>query len=1824
MGTTEDRLHLQLAKWREELINLGRINRLLYFRHTKSASLEIVQPGPAVILERLQGSGATAVWDFFLPDPPDEDVDVTIPPPSPGPNELVVGDKDTPAVRSALRLLERKTNQEWIDRGLWTLYLGLLMLEWVDPDDDRTVHSPLLLLPVTFSRASLQEPFRLRATEDDPAINPALAAKLRNDFGIELPGIEEFGELSTVEIADRVAEAIKVQKGWSIHDRAVLTNFTFHKEAMYRDLLDNAEAVAAHPMVQMLALGPDSPTAGDFAFEHLPEERLEEQVAPEELVSVLDADASQRRCILAARDGGSFVMDGPPGTGKSQTIVNTITELIKTGRSVLFVSEKAAALEVVYERLRAAKLDEFVLQLHSHNATRKAVAAELGRSLNTRPTARSSMPDTSVARLLDARRQLTSYAQALNEIRQPFGRSLHEVLGRIAQLHDQPQAPAPAGINAGFTPERLARVLTSAATLGRNWGPVTRGDDFLWRDLADEGSVLSIQRCIDEAREHLDDLAGLLGAVEADFRLGWDGSPQDAARMRDLLQLVASRPDVPTSWLAGPVDAIERRIEELSRASEDYHRLAEDLRRAVGTGWTQLDTTLRDDIVAARTGMTRMIPPLPLPGTTTAGDISRLIEAIRPCGRSLRQLADDARTVGDAFGLPTGPVTLQRAANLAQLGTLADSPVRPEAAWLNPGAVPAAEDAAAALRQAVGDYHVRHAALNGRFTDTVLELNLEAIVSRAAGYKGLGKLKGSYRSDKKALAACAADGNGKEALAMAAEALAWQQSAKTFEQTEQDKAHLLGQFYVGLDTDFEKITAGLTVAQRAISLASPYLDVAATARQLGRDTAPDGAITRAAHRMNETATSVVEIFSTVGGATFVDRVASTDLVRLADWADEVVRHLETIHRSLRTVERLTGFAGAVDDTCTALEKTDKARMISRSLEQSIEEHRLVLGPAFRGVETDWAALRGALQWAHAARQLCGEYLSEELAQTIVTTGWKPDALEERLALWEKSERALLSHFSPSRAAELAADLEVSFDEGGALLVDLDATRGDIEEWFAYADATRRLCSEGLEEAVSFCVRRKLPGDSLADVVERTVLEAWAEAVIATDRERLAPIRAKERDALRLDFQALDAQIVANAAAQVINTCAARRPTSIAGAAGVIARQAQLQKKHKPIRKLLEEAGSVVLDLKPCFMMSPLSVSQYLPPGFTFDVVIFDEASQVRPSDAINCVYRGRQLIVAGDQKQLPPSAFFARGAAADDDGVGNDDDEVEDFESVLDLCKAAGGLPSLPLNWHYRSQHESLITYSNYSFYEGRLSTFPGATEHAPDLGIELFKVDGVYRRGTGRDNPVEAAKVIDRVLFHRHHHPDQSLGVVAFSQAQEDAIVQELERRADQHPELGGLIGEDRLRGFFVKNLEDVQGDERDIIIFSIGYGPDEFGKFTLQMGPLNRQGGWRRLNVAITRARRRVEIVTSVLPAHFIGELKNDGLRHLRRYLDFALRGTQALALDLSDSDGDTESPFEEEVLRTIRGWGFDAVPQVGCAAYRIDIGIRHPDQPGLFLLAVECDGAMYHSSKVARDRDRLRQAVLEGLGWRFHRIWGISWYRDRAGEQERLRAAIDAALSGEADPAPSRALSEPRAVEVATESIDFSAPPGWVTPYRSATLPPANSSYEMHAPEARARLRQLVRLAIEQEAPVHEERVLRAAREAWGVGRAGARIREAFASVIGELSRLGVVQRDRAGFIRLTGAEPISVRVPTEQQDGIRPISQLPPEELQAALIGMTSDANSIGRDDLTVRVARLFGWGRVGVDISNGIDAAIARAVQEGALTEDQDFLKVAPS
>ena len=1792
-----DRLSRQLDEWRENLVALDGRQRLLYFKHTASSSFEVVAPSPAAVAERLHRAGVT----FFTRASADDAAPVGSPA-----NSLEVGDKTDTELQRGLRRLDQVSQQTFVDKGLWTLYLGLGMLQWVDPAEGKTVVSPLVLLPVELSRAGQEQPYELRRNQIEPVFNPALRLKL-DSFALQPPDLDT-DDVDVAAVMRSLETTVSGRDGWRVLDRAVLTTFSFHKEAMYQDLLNNHAAVLEHPIVQLLALGPDSPTADTLSFDLVDEQTLDETYPPEQLMSILDADATQRRCILAAKAGQSFVMDGPPGTGKSQTIANMIAELMADGQTVLFVSQKAAALDVVRNRLAKAHLDHFLLELHSHTATRKHVIDTLYTALSTQARVARGFTDTDS--LAATRQQLTQYAIAINETRKPLGRSLFQVLGRLAQLHAPVEVSLPRSPQwADLSSATWGEVVDHAKRLAACWRPVVEGEDFLWRGLAttdhDNADIRRIATATARAADAARALTQRLGAVDDDLGLRLSMSEPDARRRLALAELAEHHPGSPVSWLtASQLDDVRSLATARETEMASLFAVRAALQDQAGARWQELDAERLSAWLSLPSSLWRPAPSYPL---SKGGRLVAFLTAAPP---RLFAMAEDAAKIAALLGMPDSQITVARAATYAQLAGLGAATTRPEAAWLNPTVQNAVRESLRVLGPVVDLVRQHEQTMRDAFTDGVLALDLSALHVRFRDtHRGLRRFSGQARADKKLLKSVIKTGKlDKHVLARLEDAVAWQAAHQDLSRQEDRFAAPLGASYQRCDTDFARVASAVEVAHKAVRLAGADLDSARLATQLAAGSIPDASLTLLAQRLSTALTQwdndVSDMLDNDAGV----QHAALDVRSMAAWCE---RHATELTGPLKDLDHVTtvldrdvtlGQAQALLTSAREIQASEATLVATRTA----DEH--LLGSLYRGEATNWSALTEALSWAQRVRTTLSGPLTPSVAANLSSLTLTSEHVGARIGEWERARDSVAAFFQPTRAHQLSAELGTDLDGAAGLLTEMAATSThDIDEWGLLEQERQWLSACGLGPVIDAAHTARIDATCVPDTVEHALLQAWADETVRID-DRLQRYRAAQRDGLVQDFQTLDRALVSDSHARVAERCAARRPKSLRShSAQVITREAQKKTRHKPIRELLSQTAELVQELKPCFMMSPLSVSQYLPGEMRFDVVIFDEASQVLPSDAVNCVYRGKQLVVAGDQKQLPPTAFFA---SADDDPDSQDTD-LDSFESVLDLAKGAGGLTSLPLRWHYRSQHEALITYSNYRFYQGQLYTFPGAVFDAPDLGLELIEVKGQYRRGGSRDNPIEAAKVAERVAHHLHDNPTLSIGVVTFSGAQEDAVRDALAHLAQVDTQLfERLADRDRLDGFFVKNLEDVQGDERDIIVFSIGYGPDEFNKLTMNFGPLNRDGGWRRLNVAITRARRRVEVVSS-FRANRMTETPSEGVRHLRGYLDFAERGLPALAQSTEGSLGDAESPFEEDVLQVIQSWGYDVVPQVGAAGYRIDMAVRHPDRPGQYVLAVECDGAAYHSAKTARDRDRLREAVLVGLGWTVHRIWGISWWRDRDTQLNRLRAAIQDAITANDDPSPTPPRPDLEPI-VEFDTVDFDAVPDWCVPYYAATDISPVIVTDPKTPEALPALRRYFEKVLTIEAPIHDSLLMQRFAKTWNVRRLGPLIRE---NVDIALSRAQInganVTKDNTGFYRKPSASLRAVRIPTDKENA-RTVAQVPPEELELAVQYLIKDAVLTDRAQAIQGVARLFGWRRTGPDIQNAIDAALSRLIDSGAV------------
>ncbi|MEV5766021.1 DUF3320 domain-containing protein [Micromonospora sp. NPDC052213] len=1818
----QDRLlQATIRQWRDSLINLSGTNRLLNFRLSKSGAFRVLDPAATDVLAGLNAGR----YFRFRPAEEGNDESQTVPteprPALPAADlgrpgrafrvDVLRTDKPVSDMSSALRNLMRRSNQEFLDRGLWILYLAFGSLTWTDGDKARYT-SPLLLVPVRLVPTGPRQLPMLQRADEDPVVNPALTLRL-NQLMVTLPSVDDLEDVTYADFLAEVRAAVAAHAGWRVNDEVTLSYFSFAKEAMYRDLLDNEASVAGHPVIQGLATGGRGSGGGGFLFDELTEGRIDQDMPAEQIPLVLDADSSQRASVAAALAGRSFVMDGPPGTGKSQTIANMIGALLHAGKRVLFVSEKAAALEVVRNRLHDVGLSAYLLELHSHKATRKEVASALGQALETVPVAPSGMNDIDLDNARRRREELNAYAEAMNVPRAPLNYSLHDVLGMIANLHHVPAAPMSGIAPVDLTVEMFGTVRATAAALARAWRPASQGRSFAWRGVTHRGSL---DARLYAAASALDALAGVT-AAHAPLAAAFDVSRLcQAPDLTRIVALCAVRPaGVPQQWLtAAQLDSAKESADRLATELRELADRQEAANRAAGVPWSELPTADSTPDLETSSLESLTVAPLHL-ASLTSQQATVLAETFERDAETLRTAARSLGGLAVMLGLPPVVSFDDAEATLAVAG-LGRSDSRPERAWLSAEGHAAAIQAARALQKAIAALLEAHKAAAGHYTDAALVADVEGLAHRFMHeHRGLKKLSGAYRADKRALAAFTCAGvewqTARDQLTLA---IAWKQAAAAFNEAETQYASALGTYYDGRSTDFDLIARALATADSAIRQAR-IADLAKLADHIARDAIANTSVLSVA---DETRARLQDWRSRLAPEPLP--AARPELVLLpmmqaAEWLHTHLAPLRSASALAGSVSKATNRQLTLAESRHLLELRASVDAAYTVLAAHNQGYSSILGSLYAGERTDLTAVYTALDWTaqmRAYRKGIDTPLTAgqaEALESVVPTPQLGD-IERR---WAGARADLLAAFEPGRHAELGSELD-DYAEADDLIAALREDSAGQDEWFAYQSARAELVAVGLETAIDFCITEGLSAEQVPLVLERALLQEWADHHLHQDAA-LRVVRAEDRDSLVAEYRSLDRALIAGATSRIIAACNARRPRNNLGESGVIRREAGKKKKHMPVRLLLERTRHVTQAIKPCFMMSPLAVSQYLPSDMRFDVVIFDEASQVAPADAVNCIYRGAALITAGDQKQLPPTSFFTAGVADDSDEWDEEAEDGVDFESVLDLMKGSAEFRALTLRWHYRSRHEALIAFSNSSFYKGRLITFPGAEDVGPDVGVELFHVAGTYRRGSSRDNPTEAVKVAERVIHHFVTRPHLTLGVVSFSEAQAAAIEHAVDQARQDRPELDKFFTDDRLDGFFVKNLESVQGDERDVMIFSIGYGPDEAGKTTMNFGPLNRAGGWRRLNVAITRARFRNEVVTSVRASDIVAAAGSEGLRHLRRYLDYAERGIAALALDTS-TGGDAESPFEESVINVIRSWGYEVTPQVGAAGYRIDMGVRHPDRPGVYVLGVECDGFQYHSSKVARDRDRLRDQVLRGLGWRLHRIWGTAWYRNRLGEEERLRAAIEKAVA-----APVRGLlsSLEEAIErpaVTIEAATLDVQPTWVTPYRTAMvdrLPYWADPGERGSAHA---MRVGVAEVAAVEGPVHITVMHQRLRECWGIGRIGSRIRDNIDAAI----RQAGLDRD-GDFVRVPGTVVSEVRSPIDVCS--RSVEQVHDDELTLALTNLVRDTGGVSRDELSTHVAKLYGWNRRGPDISRRLEQLIERMVADGVLITNGHSLSADP-
>jgi len=1909
----------RLEDWRRRLIDLSYRNRLINYKHRAASTLEVETPGIDALLERM---GSTSPWSFYFPPDPDEEstedeseaalrVDEAVVKAAqrakkPRPDEIVVKERHPLRINRVLEGLARKSNSEFQDKALRVLYIAAGFLDWVDPARGEQLTSPLVLVPVRLERQSARQPHKLFFVDDEETvINPSLVEKLRHDAGLELP--EDFVWEDKPVLTELAEIQAAVQKhGWTVRHDAVIGLFSFQKYVMYRDLLDNQAAAAAHPLVRALAkkeLDPEELPEVELS----PPESLDEVQPAASTFSILDADASQRVCVEAAKSGQSYVMHGPPGTGKSQTIANVIAEAIGQGKKVLFVSEKAAALDVVYNRLRANGLAEFCLMLHGEHASRREVVNSLFSALTGQLVPRRGLTDDEFELHDRLRRYLNAQVDTLHAPEPLLGdRSIRDVHATLASLFTAPSvpgAPPASAMKSERIREEYQQLDDLFARIAERWHVSPR--EYVWRSFDaerfssdDRARVLEMlqdgRRCGLQARQ-------LGEIVAAKLDVPQPASVPDARGLIALGEHLQQAPRLHAAWLdPGWPDSARKAI---AVAQETYREWEEKRQRFLSTfaarELTDFRPGLGNALEAALQGLEEAA------GRTSAWDdellarVQSLSTALRDLPRQVEAVSRRVREVADLLGQPDTDPDFDRVAELVSLARLSfEAELRPEQTWLVQAGLDRATRTLAETRERFTTYqeHANRACLEWAeealalpVDEVVREIDLADRQEQELGetwlpdivalddapelverfeteyQSSLAKLKGSYRRDAKKLKSLRPDGklppDPAEALRPVVElqrrrfkirhrvasvglndivpndlrgALAelkeLQQKGAAVDATFDATRAAFGSYFDGRDTDLNKVEQAVAVARASIPLRHPDSDMPALTSRLCVGATPDIKVAQGADQLESAAATLAGTLDEL--RPFVGKSEEV----LTGTLEQIRRSVSSLESPMANVELLAEeiSRGALTRPRTLQEAREIAANVQRLHETRSEIDRQergwaqTIGPTFRAENTAWAEVELVADWVEELYRQLDDALTPAIGEQLLDRErtW-PDIisfgrlLDEYVELCEQ-----VAHlFSAPRRQEVLELGSSDFEEFDMLCLDLVSQIDSLYDWTDFAHFHRLLTEAGWEEFVAKLAEAEIGPEDVGRAYRLAYWNRRLEALFNEDPDLEADFRGGAYGRFVEQFRQLDRQLIRSGADRLIGerNRTRRRHVAVDGSeVSVLRHEAGKIKRHKPVRRLLAEIPSLLSELKPCLMMSPLSVSHFLTPKHLFDLVIFDEASQVPPQDAINCIYRGKQLIVAGDAKQLPPTSFFQ--VAETDEPAAEDLETEEDMESVLDACQAL--LPNHPLTWHYRSRHEDLIGFSNREIYEGRLVTFPTPDHLSDELGVSFVYVpDGVYDRGRTQTNRREAQIVAQRVVHYLTDGMKRSVGVIAFNTAQANAIAEELDLLRLEDPSLEQYFSGDRLDGPFVKHLESVQGDERDVIIFSVGYGRDEDGKFTMNFGPLNKAGGHRRLNVAVTRARQKVEVVSSVRGADFtLTERSSRGARLLREYLEYAERSAStARAEELGDDDHHAISELEREIARAIEELGYRAVHQVGTGFLRVDIGVLDPREPERFVLGVESDGRGYADTPTARDRERLRGEVLKGLGWRIHRVSSLDWVRDRATEVKRLGEALEGADRVAADdPATNEHLSHLDDAHVHDHErereevplFDLRDPASldhlpWVEPYTRQEVGFEYSNLGFHEPQNRRKQIEVAKQVLRTEAPAHVEYLVRRIAEAWDVHRVGTRVDAAARQAISQAAREANFTR-KGQFYWGADQELTHVRCPAPGDPRTRrEIDTIPGAEIELAFRRLLEAAGDANDDVLIGAVARILGFERVGERIRSPLKRRL-RNVRKG--------------
>jgi very-short-patch-repair endonuclease len=1508
------------------------------------------------------------------------------------------------------------------DAGVNALYATFGSIEWYESSDsDLPVYAPVLFVPVEIHRVLERGIYRylLKSRDDDIETNQAFAELIKATHGLELPSWNS--EVKVSQYFEQLEQLLQSQRRWRLRRWVTVGLFTFAKIAMYRDLDTRrwAGGLESHAILNDLLAGAESISEATLAPDY---EIDSPSIANKHHILVTDADSSQHSALIDALEGKNLVVQGPPGTGKSQTITNIIAAAMNEGKKILFVAEKMAALKVVKDRLDSFGLGQFCLEVHSNKTRKTVVLKSFEDRLNQSASPLESKQLQQAIESYDQTRgELIHYANKMKEQVGETGLTVHEVLrGNCVRTKLGEELPLglrrarilePMTVTEGHRSEMkdLAKDLQSRAASINAWGPLTKHP---WRGIDNEDLDFFQS---EELQAELASWSQMLGVLqnkiaELNKATGW-GIEDRAKSAETFVTAVRALPEMP----AGAVESIVRDAATDSGCTllrsliRDFEALTVISGRlsAVFADRQSLNVVKVGDVQSSLS----MARDLKLQ-TLTVGAIEDLRQEqeqrVIRLRRGLATVAQFARV----FGL--GSLTVSDVGSLvAAVGLLADIPEQSlrlrEPSVVSEGSGKVLErgfkqtESLRSTRDAVmEDFRLISLPSLPEIKDATEILRTSGVFARVFSSK--------YRSARH-LYKTILRVNGNQRRRRPVEELT--RLISFLEHTRQleidaDLRQVAGVAFRGVDTPWQelllisrwasKVRREMPNSNDGDNRCRDVLLEAETGKlhtilKLSRTDGQLDAIKvfleteesqeRSLESLWEiaemTANRTAELASKLRRLGVKPHVVPNDLdaivIEVTEMTavharlntGEVRRLLGNMVISQSTVEILKAALKFVEDISAAdLPPSVRAKILDGSTETFFEELRV---------------------HANQVAEILKETTNHKLAAT-------------ELGRLNIKEWLGYDYCDDAPIPQLIARIDYAL-----------ANRDALQPYLDFLRIEKRAKSSSLSALLKHLEGAAVPYAQLGELYEFIFFRSCADSVLSND-PRLRSHSGVTHEQLRKRYQQLDRKIMELRRREIARKLtdvmipagnSRGRASDITGLA-LIRHQVSLQRRHIALRELFKRAGTAAQALKPCFMMSPMSVAQFLDPaGLRFDLVVMDEASQIRPEDALGAIARGGQLVVVGDPKQLPPTTFFEkvdRDDLPDDSAEEADIHDLTSQESILDLARGPYQ-PVRQLRWHYRSQHENLIAFSNHEFYDDRLIVFPSPKGKDLEYGVCLVQVDGTYEAGLNR---AEAEAIIGAAQEFMQQFPTRSIGIVAMNKPQQELIQKMMDElfATNVDAEAYRLRWENSLDAVFVKNLENVQGDERDVIFISTVYGKDAAGNFFQRFGPINGAHGHRRLNVLFTRAKQQVRLFTSMNANDIrIEATSRWGVKALKNYLSYAQKGY----LEASEITGkEPDSDFERWVMEMLQESGYETVPQLGVAGYFIDLAVRHPDRRGTYILGIECDGAMYHSARSVRDRDRLRQEVLERLKWNIYRIWSTDWFRNPRAEFQKLTNALE----------------------------------------------------------------------------------------------------------------------------------------------------------------------------------------------------------------------------